>query len=138
MKTRLNLVVSGIGAMLMGLGSAHAITDPELDYQGLRYACTGLAAESRDDPRWQNYSTKLVFAAAGGAYLANVGVTIADDANRIVLEARCLSPWLLVDLAPGRYHVQAVARQTLTKRFDLEIRGGGQLEYTVRFPEIMD
>ena len=136
MKTRLNLVASGIGAMLMMLGSAVAITDPELDYRGLRYACTGLAAESRDDPRWQGYSTKLVFATASGSYLANINVTIVDDTDLIVLEAHCDAPWLMIDLAPGRYRVEAIARHSISKSFDLTVPGGRQIEYTVRYQEI--
>ena len=123
-------------AALAATTDARAITDPELEYHGLRYACTGLASESRDDPRWQGYSTKLVFATASGSYLANIAVTIVDDSNLIVLEATCLSPWLMVDLAPGRYRIEAVARNSIGKSFDLTVPGGRQIEYTVRFEEI--
>ena len=122
-------------AQLLAAG-AQAITDPELDYRGLRYACTGLAAESRDDPRWQGYSTKLVFATASGSYLANINVTIVDDTDLIVLEAHCDAPWLMIDLAPGRYRVEAIARQSIGKSFDLTVPSGRQIEYTVRYLEI--
>jgi hypothetical protein len=125
-------VVTALALPTVALG----ITDPELDYHGLRYACTGLAAESRDDPRWRSYSTKLVFATASGSYLANIGVTIIDDSDLIVLEARCLSPWLMVDLAPGHYRVEAIARDSIVRKFDLTVPGGRQIEYTVRYQEI--
>jgi len=60
----------------------------------------------------------------------------AGPGDLIVLEARCLSPWLMVDLAPGHYRVEAIARDSIVRKFDLTVPGGRQIEYTVRYQEI--
>jgi hypothetical protein len=125
-------------ALLAG-GIAHSALsapDPEQTYQGIRYACAGVSAESRDDPRWTGYPVKLVFAAADGGFLGDVDVAIADSAGSEVFSAHCLAPWLLVDLPPGKYRVEAFARQSHRQTFALTVGSGGQMEHTTRFPEI--
>jgi hypothetical protein len=128
-----------IALLAAGIGhSALSAPDPEQSYQGIRYACTGVSSESRDDPRWTAYPVKLVFAAADGSFLGDVDVTIADAAGSEVFAAHCLAPWLLVDLPPGRYRVDALARQAQRESFALTVGSGGQKEHTTRFADIAD
>ncbi len=117
---------------------AFSASDSEQNYQGIRYACAGVSQESRDDPRWSNYPVKLVFAAADGGFLGDVKVKIGDAQGDTVLQAHCLSPWLLVDLAPGTYKVEAMARQDYQQSFPLNVGAGHQQEHTTRFAEIVN
>src|SRR5882672_6324961 len=115
---------------------AFSAADLEQNYEGVRYACTGVSQESRDDPRWSNYPVKLVFAAADGGFVGDVKVKIGDAMGDTVLQAHCLSPWLLVDLAPGAYKVEAMAQQDFQQSFPLSVGGRHQHEHTTRFAEI--
>lgn len=55
-----------------------------------------------------NYALWVRTAAKGsGAYLADVHVRITDAKKATVLDHVMDGPWLLVDLPPGRYEVQA-------------------------------
>ena len=124
---------------LLAAGVAHqalSAADIERTYQGVRYACAGVSQESRDDPRWSSYPVKLVFAAADGGFLGDVRVKISDGTDATVLQAHCLSPWLLVDLAPGSYKVEAMARQDYQQSFPLAVDSRHPLEHTTRFPEL--
>lgn len=112
--------------------------DPEQTHGEIRYACAGVSEESRTDPRWSGYPVKLVFAAADGGFLGDVTVTIADSAGAEVFAAHCLAPWLLLDLPPGKYRVEAVARQSHAQSFPLTVGSGRQKEHTTRFAGIVN
>ena len=49
----------------------------------------------------------MVFARPGGEYLADVRVRITRPDGTLVYEHPSAGPWLLIDLPPGRYRVQA-------------------------------
>jgi hypothetical protein len=115
---------------------AFSAADLEQNYEGVRYACAGVSQESRDDPRWSSYPLKLVFAAADGGFLGDVKVKIGDAKGDTVLQAHCLSPWLLVDLAPGSYKIEAMSGQDSQQSFPLSVDSRHQQERTTRFPEI--
>ena len=126
---------------LLAAGIAQqALSAPDLEqnYEGVRYACTGVSQESRDDPRWSGYPVKLVFAAADGGFLGDVKVKIGDAKGDTVLQAQCNAPWLLVDLAPGSYKVEAMARQDYQQSFALNVASGRQQERTTRFLEVVN
>jgi len=125
-------------ALLIGgvANTALSAPDQEQNYQGVRYACAGVSADSRDDPRWQSYPAKFVVAGSDGTYLGDVSVTIDKSAGGTVFAAHCQSPWVLVDLPPGRYRVAASAGQSPKQSFDLAVGSQGQTERVVRFPDI--
>jgi len=125
--------VAVAGATLTG-NELPAATDQEQNYQGIRYACTGIAFDSRHDPRWASYPAKLIFAETSGDYLADVAVSIDDATGRSVFEAHCMAPWLLLDLPPGRYRVDATAPESPTQSVDLTVASRGQAERVVHFP----
>lgn len=102
--------------------------------QGHQYACTGVA-ESKFDPRWEAFPLKFVVATVEGDYLGDFAVTIADGSGATVMSARCLSPWMLVDLPAGNYTAKVVARGTFEKTVNVEV-GSGQNEVTVHFEGI--
>jgi len=68
----------------------------------------------------QKYSLWVVTAARkSGAYLTDVTLSVTDARQRLVFERQLLSPWMLIDLPPGRYDAVAsyngeVLRRTTT------------------------
>ena len=74
-----------------------------------RYVTGGVSEEERDAILRDAapYNLWLVFAEQGtGNYLANVHVTVADAADRPVVDAVTEGPWLFAQLPPGRYTVR--------------------------------
>jgi hypothetical protein len=115
-------------------------TDPIRTQDGVRYACTGVGASSREDPRWKEFAAKLVFAAKSGGYLSQVTTTVVDAGGTSVLEVKDCGPWLLLDLPKGRYAVSATAHDGQGRNYEakavLNVGGAGQSEAVVRFPDI--
>ncbi len=109
--------------------------DTELTYQNTQYVCTGVG-ESKEDARWKAYPLKLIFTAAGRAYVAEVSATIKDGAGNVVLQTTCDAPWLLVKLKPGRYFVTATAEGGGTKTATVNVPSSGQHEWVIRFSGI--
>jgi hypothetical protein len=138
--------VLGKAAMALGLlvwatvqAAPARAGDQEQVLDGIKYACAGGGEESRQDPRWPAYPLRLTFAAAGGLYLADVDVTIRDGSGAEVIRIEgCYAPWLLVDLAPGTYRVEGVARETHRRSTKVSIVAGRQTKAVLRFPEITD
>ena len=116
------------------------VTDPIRSSDGIRYACTGVGSDSRQDPRWRSFAAKLVFAADNGGFLSQVGTRIADSQGRTVFEVQECGPWLLLDLPAGSYEAAATARdgqgRPYERRFAVTAGAGGQSETIVRFSEI--
>jgi hypothetical protein len=108
-------------------------TDRPLVYDGTQFVCTGISFESRDDPHWKRYPAKLVFAETSGAYVADVDVEIRDGRGRVVLQASCPTPWLLVDLQPGRYTVGATYEGE-QRTAQLTVPRSGQVATTIHYP----
>ena len=115
-------------------GPAAAQSDPIMEHNGIRYACTGIA-ESADDPRWKQFPLKLVFATEPvGALLSGVRARI-EGPGGVVLEVHCPdSPWLMAGLAPGRYRVTASFEGRFVRSASITIRAGRQSYVVIRFP----
>lgn len=62
------------------------------------------------------FSVSVLTAARSGAYLAGVQVRIFDGAGKLVLDTEMDGPYLLVDLAPGRYRLEATNEGETQKR----------------------
>lgn len=61
------------------------------------------------ESRYDDYSLKLVNVRSGpeAAYVANVDVTVSNQAGEKVLETTTQGPWLIADLPAGVYDVRA-------------------------------
>ena len=133
-------VVGAAAAQTATNGQAAAGADPGMTRDGTRYACTGIGAESRTDPRWSGFPAKLVFAASDGGYLSQVATRIADGQGNTVFEVQDCGPWLLLDLPTGRYTVNATAHDGQGRNYEsratMTVGAGGQTETVVRFPDL--
>jgi hypothetical protein len=81
--------------------------DRETRIGSVNVACTGFGQAAREDPKWQAYGVRFEFSNARNEYVAGAAVTVWDKAGRPVLSAVCEAPWLLAQLAPGDYRVEA-------------------------------
>lgn len=98
---------------------------------GRPYVSGGIGLGEREELAHlrQQFSLRVATAARGsGAYLAAVQVTIDDNASRRVFERALAGPVLLVDLAPGRYTVEARNLQGERQRVQTTITDGVKRE----------
>ncbi|MEX2200272.1 MAG: hypothetical protein WD711_02665 [Dongiaceae bacterium] len=117
---------------------AAAPNDTILTDGGTRYACAG-TAESKFDPRWDEFAAKIVTAASNGTLLGHVDIAIADAAGAPVLDVFCEAPWLLADVAPGSYTAHVVARDgQFEETVSFDVAATGQTEVLVSFDEIYE
>ena len=63
-----------------------------------------------------DFSLTVLVAATSGAYLADTRLMIRDAQGKAVLDAQLSSPYLVVDLAAGRYDVQATHQGVTQQR----------------------
>jgi hypothetical protein len=97
---------------------------------GRAYVSGGVTQDEREALAAQRgrYALEVITAARGsGAYLAGVRVRVTDESGRTVLDTMLDGPWLLVDLAPGRYRIDAVLGGTTQSR-TVAIPAGGHRE----------
>jgi hypothetical protein len=79
------------------------------------------------------FSVSVLTAAKGsGAYLAGVKVTITDAGGKPVLETELDGPYLLVDLLPGKYRLEAV-NEGETQTRTLNVRQGAAQRLVLYF-----
>lgn len=73
----------------------------------------------------------LRFTGAGGAFLADVHVHIADAKGAEVLKTDARGPYMLVKLPPGRYTVQASYQgKDQTRAVTVSAKGGAKAAFT--------
>lgn len=132
------LAFAGALVMLGAQGAAHAQTQVVVPVPfltggiglGEREALTQEAAQG-------GYNLKVVTAAAGGAYVADVSVHISDRQGTEVLQTALDGPWLFVKLPPGKYTVIASDGKQTQKR-SVELSGKGMREVMFRWQRADD
>ena len=114
------------------ISPAWAVQDQPVSIGGVESVCTGVGS-AKDNPDWNGYPVKLVFANSAGEDLAAVHVAVSQG-GKTVMETDCDAPWLLLKAPSGSYGVRAtVGPRTATANFSSG--GGGQKEVTVMFPK---
>ena len=63
-----------------------------------------------------NYPLTLQFSSSTGAFLASVVVKITDAGGNVVLDTTSEGPYLLVNLEPGRYTVDAIEHRIVAPK----------------------
>ena len=114
--------------------SAQALTEGAT-LQGGHYVTGGITTDERDaltaarpdrDVRIETVTRE------GGNYLADARVSIADKNGRLILDTRLDGPWLDVELAPGRYVIDAEFERQSQSR-PLTVARDGRRELYFRF-----
>lgn len=70
----------------------------------------------------------------GGHYLSSIKVVVTDDSGREIVNTTTAGPWLILDLAPGTYQVQAARRNGDTQGGTISVSGDGG-KYAFMFPD---
>ena len=79
------------------------------------------------------YALTLQFSSATGAFLASVTVKITDAAGNVVLDTTAEGPYLLVNLAPGRYTVDAML-DGIDRGTEVTIKSGSPQKRSLIWP----
>src|ERR1700723_443812 len=88
-------------ALLFGAGgalgqAAHVPLDHETTVDGIGIACTGIG-QTKDAPKWNDYSVKVEFADSQRNLLAGETMTLSRGGESI-LTVKCAGPWILLKL----------------------------------------
>lgn len=77
--------------------------------QDRRYVAGGIGLDESEQMKAmaRDFPLSITVAAKSGAYLADSHIKIQDARGQVVLDTQLDSPYLLVDLAPGKYSVEA-------------------------------
>jgi hypothetical protein len=130
------LAALGLGAATVCSGVALAVQDTPSDINGIETVCTGVGS-AKDDPRWNAYPVKFVFATVSGEDLATEHVTLTRD-GRTAMATECDAPWVLIKAPAGDYEVTATIQgqagmRSANARFSTS-GAGAQKTITLEFP----
>lgn len=78
--------------------------------------------------------TKLEFFVTTGSFLSNIAVTVKDSGGNAVVTTTTAGPWLILDLTPGTYTVQATRSNGDAQGGMIEVSGDGE-KYSFMFPD---
>jgi hypothetical protein len=131
-----------LGAVLL-LGFASAVACAEPPTRGvnnplprvMHVESGGVGIGDRESlGRTGPYNLKIVTATRTGEYIADVDVTIADARGVDLVTTQMKGPWLIAQLAPGRYRLTAQYRGTTQVR-DVVVADDLKQEILMRWPD---
>jgi hypothetical protein len=111
--------------------SAFAVQDQPTNIGGVETVCTGVGS-AKDNPAWNAYPVKLVFANPSGEDLAQEHISVMQGGKSVV-ETDCDAPWVLMKLPAGQYSVAATVGTRVGKA-SFTTSGSGQKTVTVTMP----
>jgi len=110
---------------------AFAVQDQPVTIGGIETVCTGVGS-AKDNPAWDAYPVKLVFANPQGEDLAQEHISVMQGGKPVV-ETDCDAPWVLLKLPTGDYSVAAnIGGRTGNANFSTS--GEGQKTVTITMP----
>jgi len=105
---------------------------------GIVATCTGTGSGSRQHAQTMNYPVRFEFVGGYGQYLGDETVTVEDRKANAMVSVSCSSPWVMMQLPPGRYQVTADLPGAPTKtRWVTVGSGAGQKAVFFRYPGMM-
>ena len=98
---------AALALFMLADGQAQDITkapplpfDSPVSMRTMEAVCTGIGADSRNDPRWPTYPLRIELVGRAGEYLGQAEVTVSQN-DEAIIGVQCGGPWLLVGLPPG-------------------------------------
>lgn len=108
-----------LAALALALNVPAFGTETGTTPQGWSYVSGGVGSDELQalHARREQFSLWVVTAARpSGAYLADVQAMVSDAGHQVVFDHRLAGPWLFINLAPGRYEIEASHKgETQTK-----------------------
>jgi hypothetical protein len=107
--------------LILGIAAALAAAAPLADAQSIvegrtaqdrRFVAGGIGLDQSEQMKAtaRDFPLSITVAAKSGAYLADSHIRIDDARGKMVLDTQLNAPYLLVDLTPGKYSVEATLR----------------------------
>ena len=113
----------GVAAILLGSALLVPVVRANSDAivqtaGGVSYVSGGVGTDSinRLNSLASDFNLKLVFALKSGDYVSGVKVTIADAADKTLLDTTSEGPWFLTKLPVGNYQIVATFAGKADKR----------------------
>ena len=134
----MNKRISALLAVLfVGVPAGVCAADAELPvpvqkYESVRYYSAGVGIEERRQLP-QLYPLRVIFATDKGNLLCDAEVTITAKGTTVFRGRAQNGPWLVVDLAPGTYDIQAVQDGKTKVAEGVRLTAGKQLTVTMRW-----
>jgi hypothetical protein len=135
-KTVLLLALACTGLVALAQGTSPDAAPPAVRGAAASFVCGGITQPEAEAMKAQarGHDLMLTFAAATGAYLADVEVQIADARGHTVLNGTCDGPIMLVDLpSAGTWRVTARV-DGVTRRKTISARRGSTARATLVWP----
>jgi len=130
MSALLAILVVGVPA---GVRSADAeLPVPVQKYESVRYYSAGIGIEERRQLP-QLFPLRLVFKTDKGNLLCDAEVTISARGTTVFRGRAQNGPWLVVDLAPGTYDIQAVQDGKAQSARGVRVKAGKQRTVTMKW-----
>jgi len=113
--------------LIVGIAAALAAATPFADAQSIvegrtaqdrRFVAGGIGLDQSEPMKAaaRDFPLSITVAAKSGAYLADSHIRIDDARGKVVLDTHLNAPYLLVDLSPGKYSVEATHQGTKQQR----------------------
>lgn len=114
------LLMLGI-AVVVALSTSYAAAQSVREgrtAQDRRYVTGGIGLDESEQMKAmaRDFPLSITVAAKSGAYLADSHIRIQDARGQVVLDTQLDSPFLLIDLAPGKYSVEATFQGKTQRR----------------------
>ena len=134
-------IIGGLAAVLAStltasLAQTHNLAEGRTG-QDRRFITGGVGLEESEPMKAManNFSLTVVLAATSGAYLADTHVKIMDARGNQVLELQMNSPYLLVQLDPGRYDIEANYKGMVqNRRINIDANSRQRVVFTYNVP----
>jgi hypothetical protein len=113
MKTKALCILLALCSAAATVSAQEPVLQPRTE-GGITFISGGVGADEREALKKVegDYNLRLMFAAQGGEFVADVKVTILDAKGKTVLEAVSGGPRFFAKLAPGTYRITAVNNRT--------------------------
>jgi len=101
--------------------------------QDRRYIAGGIGLDESEQMKAaaRDFALTITVAATSGAYLADSRIRIEDARGQLVLDRQLDAPYLLVDLAPGTYKVEATLQgQRETRSVDIAAKAPAKIAFS--------
>jgi hypothetical protein len=113
--------------LILGIAAVFAAAIPMADAQTIREGRTsqdrrfiaggiGLDQSEQMKATARDFPLSITVAAKSGAYLADSRIRIDDAQGKLILDTQLNAPYLLVDLSPGKYSVEAMVQGSKQQR----------------------
>ncbi|MGZ9032429.1 MAG: carboxypeptidase regulatory-like domain-containing protein, partial [Burkholderiaceae bacterium] len=121
---------------LTSLAAAEAVVEGRTA-QDRRYIAGGIGLDESEQMKAaaRSFPLAITVASKSGAYLADSHIRIEDAQAKVVLDTMLKAPYLLVDLAPGKYKVEATLQgKRQTRSVDITAKVPAKIVFAFDVP----